>query len=145
MKKAILYEFHDIFTAHWDDVMFSWWTFSSYLNMWFCLRSVLNDVVDLVYFLCFKRQKSLFDFDNLRCTNILFQSLSISFLGLFRDFGWFDIFEVFGDLVNLLLWFGRNRKWESSLYLPESVCQWLCCSYWIQIVFLEWILLRFSF
>jgi len=71
--------------------------------MWFCLNSILDDVVDLVYFLCSKRQKSLFDFDNLGCANTLFQSLSISFLRLFRDFGWFDIFEVFGDLVNLLL------------------------------------------
>jgi len=77
--------------------------------MWFCLRNVLDNVVDLVYFLCSKRRKSLFDFDNLRCANILFQSLSISFLGLFRDFGQFDIFEVFGDLVNLLLQFGGNR------------------------------------
>jgi len=145
MKRAILHEFHDIFAAYWDNDVFSWWTFSSYLNMWFCLNSILDDVVDLVYFLCSKRQKSLFDFDNLGCANTLFQSLSISFLRLFRDFGWFDIFEVFGDLVNLLLWFGRNRGWESSLYSPGSVCQWLYCSYWVQMVFLEWIFLRFSF
>ena len=144
MKRAILYEFHDIFTAHWDDDVFSWWTFSIHLNTWFCLRSALDNVVDLVYFLCSKRWKSLFDFDNVRCANILFWSLSISFLRLFRDFGQFDIFEVFRDLVNLLLWFGGNRG-ESSLYSPGSVCWWLCCSYWVQMVFSEWILLRFSF
>ena len=145
MKRAIFYEFCNIFTAHWDDDVFSWWTFSSHLNMWFCFRSALDDDVDLVYFLCFKRQKNLFDFDNLGCANTLFQSLSISFLGLFRDFSQFDIFKVFGDLVNLLLWFGGNWGGKSSLYSLGSVYWWLCCSYWMQMIFSEWILLRFSF
>jgi len=79
------------------------------LNTWFCLRKALDNVVDLVYFICVKKQESLFDFDNLECASTLFQSLSIRFLRLFRDIGQFDIFEVFGDLVNLLLQFGRNR------------------------------------
>jgi len=31
-------------------------------------------------------------------------------LELFRNFSWFYIFEVFGNLVNLLLQFGGNRR-----------------------------------
>ena len=51
----------------------------------------------------------------------MIQSLNISFLGLFRDFSQFDIFEVFGDLVNLLLQFGGNRGGIFSILAGVSL------------------------
>ena len=88
--------------------MFSRQTFSSYLNTRFYFRVALDNIINLVDFICSKRWESLFDLNNLRSIGVLFQNLGIQFLELFRYIGQFDVLEIFGDLVNLLLQFGKN-------------------------------------
>jgi len=41
------------------------------------LGSVFDNVVDLVDLFCTDGRESFFDFDDIRCTDVLFQSLSI--------------------------------------------------------------------
>ena len=90
--------------------MFSWWSFRCYLNTRFHLCIALDNVVDLLSLVGAYSWECFFDLDNFRCANILFQSLGIQFLRLFSIVSQFDVLEVFGDLVNLLLGFGRNRR-----------------------------------
>ena len=93
--------------------MFSWWSFCCYLNTRFHLYVALDNVVDLLNLVGVYRWECLFDLDDFRYANILFWSLGIWFLRLFSIISQFDVLEVFRDLVNLLLGFGRNGRENS--------------------------------
>ena len=110
MKRTVPHEFHTIFTTHWNDNLFPWQSISYHLDTWFSLRIAVDYVLDLVNFFCIKSWESIFDFDDFRCAGTLFRSLCIWFLRLFHNIGQFDIFEIFGDLINLLWWFSGDRE-----------------------------------
>jgi len=59
--------------------------------------------MNLVDFLGIKGWEVLFNFDDLGCADTLLGNLYIQFWRLFGNIDWSDIFEVFGDLINLLL------------------------------------------
>ena len=102
MKRTVPHEFHTIFTTHWNDNLFPWQFLSCHLDTQFSLRIAIDYVLDLVNFFCTKSWKSIFNFDDFRCAGTLLRSLCIWFLRLFCNIGQFDIFEIFGDLINLL-------------------------------------------
>ena len=61
----------------------------------------------------------------------MFRSLYIWFWGLFGNVDWFDVFEIFGDLINLLLQFGRdqgkdflNTYWGRLVYRFVVSVEW---------------------
>jgi len=81
--------------------------------MRFHLCVALDNVVDLLDLVGAYSWECFFDLDDFRHANILFQSLDVQFLRLFSIVIWFDVLEVFGDLVNLLLGFDRNRRENS--------------------------------
>ena len=80
------------------------------MNTRFHLCVALDNVVNLLGLVGIYSWEYFFDLDDFRYANILFQSLSIQFLRLFNIVSQFDVLEVFGDLANLLLGFGRNRR-----------------------------------
>ena len=83
------------------------------MNTRFYLCIVLDNVVDLLDLVGVYNWECFFDLDDFRHANILFQSLGVRFLRLFSIVSWFDILEVFGDLVNLLQGFDGNRRGNS--------------------------------
>ena len=77
MKRTVLYEFRIVLAAHRGDNMFPRQIFSNHLNMRFYLRVALDNIINLVDFVCTKRWESLFDLDDLRSVGTLFWNLSI--------------------------------------------------------------------
>ena len=59
--------------------------------------------MNLVNFFSIKGWEILFNFNDLRCADILLGNLYVQFQGLFGNIDQFDVFEIFGDLINLLL------------------------------------------
>jgi len=66
----------------------------------------------LVNFLSIKGREILFNFNDLGCADILFGNLYVQFQELFGNIDQFDVFEIFGDLINLLLQFGGDWRWS---------------------------------
>ena len=52
IKQGVSHESNSVFTAHWDDYIFSGRTFSSHLDMGFQFILTVNDVVNLIDFSC---------------------------------------------------------------------------------------------
>ena len=75
--------------------------------------------MDLVNFLNIKSWEILFNFDDFGYTNILLGNLHIQFQRLFGNINHFDVFEVFRDLINLLLQFGRD--WDGIFSILARV------------------------
>ena len=65
------------------------------MNAWFGFWITIDNVIDLVNFLSIKGWEILFNFNDLGCADILFGNIDQ-----------FDVFEIFRDLINLLLRFG---------------------------------------
>ena len=108
MKWAILYEFANVITTYQNDDLFSQWSFRDHSNARFGIYVTIDNFMDLINFLNTDSWKDIFDFDNFIYITSLFRYLCIQFLGLVRSVYEFDILEVFGDLIDLLLQFGWN-------------------------------------
>ena len=77
MKQAILHEFADVITIHWNNDLFSRWSFRGYLNARFGICVAIDNFVDLINFLNTKSWEGIFDFDNFIRITGLFRYLYI--------------------------------------------------------------------
>ena len=113
MNRRVFYEFCIVVAAHGNNNMFSQWTFYCHLNTRFCFSVALDYIIDLFDLVGTNGWECFFDFDDFKHADILFQSLCIQFLRLFRVVNQFSVLEVFGDMVDLLLRFGGNGRGNS--------------------------------
>jgi len=85
VKRVVFYELSDVITTHRNDNLLSGQSFGHHLNVWFGLWITIDNIMDLVNFLSIKGWEILFNFDDLRCADILLRSLYVQFQGLFGN------------------------------------------------------------
>ena len=71
MSSQVSHENVVVINAYWDDYLFSRRSFRSHLDVGFWFQVALDDVIDLVDFLCIKSRKRFFDSEHLKSVRIL--------------------------------------------------------------------------
>jgi len=84
-------------------------SFHGHLNTRFHLWSTLNNVVDLVNFLCINERECFFNLDDFQSIGILLRDLDIRFSGLLRVGCLLVALEILRDDIDLFLRFSQDR------------------------------------